>query len=92
VLPVRLTLLREDGRPSTEDEAKAVQDAVWAHAAPEVRLEHARARAVPAGIGLVLFVRAHTQDAAQKQARRLLCDVFASTAAAVDGYALMFPH
>ncbi|WP_393060956.1 hypothetical protein [Streptomyces sp. LN549] len=92
MLPVHLTLLRADGRASTEDEARAVQDAVWAHAVPEIQLEHARARAVPDGIGLVLYVRARTPDAAQDQARRLLSDVFASTAAVVHGYSLTFQH
>ncbi|MFI9274040.1 hypothetical protein ACIGXM_25535 [Kitasatospora sp. NPDC052896] len=91
MLPVHLTLLRDRNRDQapTESEAIAVQDTVWAHAAPDTGLEHVRARAIPGGIGLVVYVRAHNSTAAQKQARRLLLDVLASTSCAVHGYSLV---
>lgn len=77
--PVELTLLRAGGGPPAAAEAHAVQDALWAHSRPGDGLEHARARALPDGIGLVLYIRAPGQAAARARAYGLLCRSLTST-------------
>ncbi|MGW4646788.1 hypothetical protein [Kitasatospora sp. NPDC004289] len=77
---VDLVLVRPGAGPPGPDEAGAVQDAVWAHAAPADGLEHVRALALPEGIGLVLFLCAASRAAASAQARLLLARVLGSAA------------
>ncbi|MEU6479942.1 hypothetical protein ABZ858_24265 [Streptomyces sp. NPDC047017] len=55
-------------------DAHALQDLLWAHAAPRHRLEHVRARCLFDGIGVVLFISAPTSDRAAAQAADLLAD------------------
>ncbi|MFI2609532.1 hypothetical protein [Kitasatospora sp. NPDC018619] len=69
---VHLNLPPEAAAPSGEAEAAEVQAALWAHAGPDDGLEHVRARAVPDGVGLVLYVRAADETAARTRAQGLL--------------------
>ncbi|MFI5530533.1 hypothetical protein ACIA8O_18525 [Kitasatospora sp. NPDC051853] len=77
---VDLVLVRPGAGPPGPDEASAVQDAIWAHAAPADGLEHVRALALPEGIGLVLFLRAASRARASVQAQLLLARVLSSAA------------
>ncbi|WP_327286372.1 MULTISPECIES: hypothetical protein [unclassified Streptomyces] len=54
-----------------------MQDLLWAYAHPDHALEHVRARPVPHGIELVLFVRAETEAVAADRARSLLLNAVA---------------
>ncbi|MFB6889014.1 hypothetical protein ACFCX4_06820 [Kitasatospora sp. NPDC056327] len=69
---VHLTLLDLSTSPTGEAGAADVQGTLWARAVPGDGLEHTRARAVPGGIGLVLYVRAPDQEAAELRAHALL--------------------
>lgn len=54
---VHCRLVRPDRSRPTEADAHLVQDAIWAHARPELGLEHLRVRAGPAGLDLIVFLR-----------------------------------
>ncbi|MFB7125931.1 hypothetical protein [Kitasatospora sp. NPDC056273] len=69
---VQLTVPAGAAAPSGEAAAAEAQAALWACAAPDDGLEHVRARAVPEGVGLVLYVRAANEAAARSRARNLL--------------------
>ncbi|WP_327711412.1 hypothetical protein OG912_25500 [Streptomyces sp. NBC_00464] len=67
--------LHLDSAPETSvqpSDAHAVHDLMWAHAAPRHHLEHVRARVVPGGIGLVLFIGASAADEADSRAEDLM--------------------
>ncbi|MER7828270.1 hypothetical protein ABTX85_37625 [Streptomyces sp. NPDC096097] len=88
MVPVHLTLTRTaDGAPDG-GQAHALVDVLWAHATPERAVEHIRARTSPAGIGIILFIRAASTDIAQAKAERLMTDALASGASAACGYSL----
>ncbi|MFK0045042.1 hypothetical protein ACIQU4_13175 [Streptomyces sp. NPDC090741] len=55
-----------------------MQDLLWANAHADHALEHIRARAVPHGIALVLFVRADTEAVAADRAHSLLSNAVVS--------------
>ncbi|MFF2745306.1 hypothetical protein ACFVVA_07170 [Kitasatospora sp. NPDC058048] len=76
---VHLTLPADAAAPSGEAAAAEVQAGLWACAGPGDGLEHVRARAVPDGIGLVLYVRAPDETAALARARGLLDRALART-------------
>lgn len=76
---VHLTLSTESAAPSEETAAAEVQAALWACAALGDGLEHVRVRAVPDGIGLVLYVRAPDETAAWSRTRGLLDRALAAT-------------
>ncbi|MFD0275445.1 hypothetical protein ACFVHB_16290 [Kitasatospora sp. NPDC127111] len=69
---VQLTLLNVAAAPPGESGAADVQAAVRACAGPGDGLEHVRACAVPAGVGLVLYVRAPDRTVAGLRAQALL--------------------
>ncbi|MEV6976745.1 hypothetical protein [Kitasatospora sp. NPDC093806] len=69
---VQLTLLDVSAAPPGEAGPSDVQDALWASAGPGDGLEHVRARTVPGGVGLVLYVRASDREAAELRAHALL--------------------
>ncbi|MBV2153161.1 hypothetical protein [Kitasatospora sp. SUK 42] len=70
----------------------ALEDILWAHATPETAMEHLRVRAVPRGIGIVLYIRAATTEAARARARRLVADALAASGIGFDGYTVIFQH
>jgi hypothetical protein len=86
MVPVHLTLTRIGGGTPGEDQAHALVDILWAHATPEYGMEHIRARTSPAGIGIVLFIRAANADIAQAKAGRLMTEALASGATGCRGY------
>ncbi|UUU37672.1 hypothetical protein [Streptomyces sp. NBC_00162] len=55
-------------------------------------MEHIRARTSPAGIGVILFIRAVSTDIAQAKAGRLMTVVLASGATGARGYSVTFHH
>ncbi|MFF7456765.1 hypothetical protein [Kitasatospora sp. NPDC008115] len=69
---VHLNLLDVSATPTGEAGAADVQGALWARAVPGDGLEHVRARSVPGGVGLVLYVRAPHREAAELRAYALL--------------------
>lgn len=69
---VHLTVPADAAPSSGEAAAVEVQAALWACAGPGDGLEHVRARAVPDGVGLVLYVRAPDGTAARSRAQGLL--------------------
>ncbi|MFD4657190.1 hypothetical protein ACFWP2_16360 [Kitasatospora sp. NPDC058444] len=79
MLAVHLTLPTSAPDSSRELAAAEVQAALWGCAGPDDGLEHVRALAVPDGIGLVLYVRAPDEAAAQSRARDLLDRALAVT-------------
>ncbi|WP_459648943.1 hypothetical protein [Kitasatospora sp. Ki12] len=89
MLPVHLTLMPTGANRPTEDVLQALEDTLWAHATPESAMEHLRVRAIPEGIGLVLFIRAATPDIARAGAERLVIDALAAAGSSVDGYTVM---
>ncbi|MEV7187453.1 hypothetical protein [Kitasatospora sp. NPDC093102] len=68
----------------------ALEDILWAHATPEIAMEHLRVRAVPAGIGIVLYIRAATIETARARARRLVADALAASGIGIGGYTVTF--
>ncbi|GAA2157452.1 hypothetical protein GCM10009760_59660 [Kitasatospora kazusensis] len=75
MLLVHLALAGPPGAPGTRDEAAALQDALWAHAAPHHALEHVRVQCAPHGLGVALFIRTSSDTAARRQASDLLAHV-----------------
>ncbi|WP_327676148.1 hypothetical protein [Kitasatospora sp. NBC_00458] len=69
---VHLTLLDVSATPPGETGPADVQAALWASAGPGDGLEHVRARTVPGGVGLVLYVRAPDRPVAELRAQTLL--------------------
>ncbi|MFE7562431.1 hypothetical protein [Kitasatospora sp. NPDC057500] len=69
---VHLNLLDVSTTPTGEAGAADVQGTLWARAVPGDGLEHVRARSVPGGVGLVLYVRAPHREAAELRAYALL--------------------
>ncbi|MFJ2780823.1 hypothetical protein [Kitasatospora sp. NPDC087315] len=69
---VHLTLLDVSATPPGEAGAADIQAALWGSAGPGDGLEHVRARAVPEGVGLVLYVRAPDEAVAELRAKALL--------------------
>ncbi|MFJ5552387.1 hypothetical protein [Streptomyces sp. NPDC093225] len=86
VVPVHLTLMTGGGGTPSEGQVHVLVDALWAHAAPEVALEHVRAWAGTSRVEVVLFVRATGTDTAYVKAQRLLAAVLASGGTGVHGY------
>ncbi|MER6319366.1 hypothetical protein ABT237_37280 [Streptomyces sp. NPDC001581] len=80
------------GPPPTDSQAHTLVDALWAHATPDCGIEHIRARTIPDGIGIVLFIRATRTDIAQAKARRLVVDVLVSGGAGAHGYSITLHH
>ncbi|MEV7521416.1 hypothetical protein [Streptomyces sp. NPDC091371] len=76
----------------TEDHAHALVDILWAHARPECGLEHIWARATPAGIGIVLFIRAAGADIAQAKAGCLMTAALASDPSGARGFSVTLHH
>jgi hypothetical protein len=69
VYVVTVPLLR--GIPCSPDEARGIAARLLAAADPGDGLEHVYAQATQAGAGVVLFVLAADEDAAERTARRL---------------------
>lgn len=92
MVPVHVTLTRTGGGTPDESQAHALVDVLWAHATPECGMEHIRARTSPAGIGVILFIRAVSTDIAQAKAGRLMTVVLASGATGARGYSVTFHH
>ncbi|MFG3049959.1 hypothetical protein ACGFZP_03255 [Kitasatospora sp. NPDC048239] len=91
MFPVQLTLLDVSARPPGEANAAAVQDALRGCAGPGDGLEHVRARAMPEGVGLVLYVRAPDRAAAERRAHALLDRALAAGPAGRFAPALPLP-
>lgn len=92
MVPVHLTLTRTGGGAPDESQAHALVDMLWAHATPDYGMEHIRARASPAGIGIILFIRAVSTDIAQAKAGRLMTEALASCATGACGYSVTLHH
>ena len=75
VFMIHLHLAGLPDTPPQPSDAHAVHDLMWAHATPQHHLEHVRARAVPGGIGLVLFIGAPEADEAVARADDLMVTV-----------------
>ncbi|WP_199881447.1 hypothetical protein [Streptomyces sp. CB03911] len=86
---MRLTLMPTGEAAPTDAEIHILEDQLWAHATPANGLEHLRARAVPPGIGIVLYIRAVTTGAAHAKARHLVTTALAATG---NRYTLAPPH
>ncbi|WP_051814451.1 hypothetical protein [Kitasatospora sp. MBT63] len=71
MIPVRLTPTRAGPTGWAGNGIRALEDTLWAHATPEHGPEHLRIRAVPAGIGAVVFILAATPHAARAAAAAL---------------------
>ncbi|WP_185117296.1 hypothetical protein [Streptomyces sp. Ag109_G2-6] len=55
-------------------------------------MEHIRARTTPAGIGIILFIRAASTDIAHAKAGRLMTGALASGATCARGYSVTLHH
>lgn len=69
---VQAHLLSAAGSAGTHTDAHLIQDLLWAYAHADHAVEHIRARAVPHGVSLALFVRAETEAVAADRAHGLL--------------------
>ncbi|RPF41461.1 hypothetical protein EDD96_5263 [Streptomyces sp. Ag109_G2-6] len=92
MVPVHLTLTQTGGGTPDESQAHALVDILWAHATPECGMEHIRARTTPAGIGIILFIRAASTDIAHAKAGRLMTGALASGATCARGYSVTLHH
>lgn len=82
MLLVHLALAGSPRVPGTREEAAALEDALWAHAAPYHAVEHVRVQCAPHGLGAALFIRASSDTAARQQASDLLTHVLGTMPAA----------
>ncbi|MFI7874166.1 hypothetical protein [Streptomyces salinarius] len=71
---VQLHVTTTTGLPPGHGDGHALQDLLWAHAAPWHQLEHVTVRPTFDGFSVVLFIAASTHHRATVQATGLLVD------------------